>query len=142
LTRFNFKGLFEKHADSGGCVAIGDVLPFAQQSGLLADKGRVYCFVSTACGTCLDILPALIDEARHHPGKVYIASTGDPDTTERISAYHQFPIQVITREQRSENKIFTTPIAYLVDVDGIVVQSVVLHSISDIEPLLSACVSQ
>lgn len=113
---------------SAGTLAPNVVLPdLAGAMQSVADyRGRrvLLVFSDVNCGPCDALAPDLVRLARERDDvQVLMVSRGDPEANRQKAALHGYPFPVLLQKSWEISKqyaMFATPIAYLIDEDGVI----------------------
>jgi peroxiredoxin len=111
----------------GGELSLGDM------------RGRrvLLVFSSPHCGPCNTVAPELQRFHRHHPEvSVVMVSRGEPDENRAKVKEHRLTFPVVLQQQWEISRLYTmfaTPVAYLINESGVIVQDVAVG----VEPILA-----
>jgi peroxiredoxin len=113
-------------------------------------KRVLLVFSDPQCGPCERLAPYLVDLHREHRQDKFVVvmvGRGDPDENRRKAEVHgfEFPVLVQRRwELSKEYGIFHTPVAFLVNEDGLIVRDVAkgVDEIRDLASLWSIAIEQ
>lgn len=119
-----------------GTVAPNVVLPDLEGAmHSLADyRGRrvLLVFSDVNCGPCDALAPDLVElDRKDDDVQVVMISRGDPDANRQKAADHGYPFPVLLQKSWEVSKqyaMFATPIAYLIDENGVIAADVAVGS--------------
>jgi peroxiredoxin len=105
--------------------------------GELRGRRVLLVFSSPHCGPCNTVAPELQRFHRHHPEiSVVMVSRGEPDENRAKVKEHRLTFPVVLQQQWEISRqyaMFATPVAYLINESGVIVQDVAVG----VEPILA-----
>lgn len=132
--------------DGGVGPRIGDVAPWRPEglSAHVRNSGpsTLMAFVSSSCGACDDIVPALNGIARSYADSVSVLALGreSPSELEQWKRTRRLKIPAVSApEAFSEYGIHGTPYVFILDRDGLVAARGGVNHVEHLEALLRRC---
>lgn len=128
--------------DAGVGPDLGQPAPWLPETPSVGDRPRLLTFLSTACGTCDALVPALneIDSAYRRQAEVVVLTREQGPDVERWKRRHGLKVPVIPAAKAfSEYSVTNTPYVFIVDSDGYVAARGGVNHIEHLEALLRQC---
>ena len=136
---FSFAQIGESRINRDGLTA-GTAAPDFSLSDLAGKKRSIadyrgkrvlLIFSDTSCGPCDELAPDLVELHRRKGGgdnlEVVMVSRGDAESNQAKAAQHGYEFPVLLQRSWEISKkygMFATPIAYLIDEDGVIARDV------------------